>query len=146
LDPDTTGYIANILANFIETHRMRTLPGHPEATADHVTDMLAALPTATPEIAFMIHSHVGNYTLFVTGIFPGHIQQRAAHHGAPDISFYEEVGSMNYRLASDHQLARRNHLADVYRNIADHFHHVRQNLNDLADRLLHIEPNGHLFS
>ena len=61
-------------------------------------------------------------------------------HGAPDLPFYEEVGSASYRFASDHHLARRNALDDVYRTIANNFSEVRRDLNRLSDQLLCVEP------
>ena len=87
----------------------------------------------------MIRVQVGNYSLFMSGIFPQHIAHRSTHHAAPPISFYEEVGSQNYRRASDHRLARRGGLAQTYRTIAERFSEVRVGLNQMSDRLLCLE-------
>ncbi len=139
-DREIADYIAGVLAMFLDVRRLRELPEHPEIETEYVTDMLATVATSSAERAYWLRAHVGNYTLFVSGIFPGRIQYQAARRGAPGLSFYEEVGSANFRLASDHHLARRNGLADVYRTIAEHFSAVRCDLNRLSDRLLCIEP------
>jgi hypothetical protein len=135
-------YIASVLAAFLQSRRWRTLPGHPECAADFVSDMLALLSAASSEHEFLIRAHVGNYSLFMTGIFPEHLRHRTALRGAPGLSFYEEVGSTNYRLAADHQIARRHELTDVYRTIADRFTEVRHGLNRLSDRLICIDFGG----
>jgi hypothetical protein len=133
-------YIAGVLSNFVQSRKLRALPTHPEANADYVTDMLAALSVASSDGAFMIRVHVGDYSLFVSGIFPEHVQHRTAFRGAPNLSFYEDVGRTNYRLAAEHRLARRHALTDIYRTMADRFSEVRHGLNSLTDRLLCIEP------
>ena len=35
----------------------------------YISDMLIALQRVTPEQAFLLRAHVGNYSLFVSGIF-----------------------------------------------------------------------------
>jgi hypothetical protein len=133
-------YVASVLTAFVQTRRAHELPTHPELSADYVTDMLAALSVASSEEAFLIRVHVGNYSLFVTGVFPEHVRHRQAVRAAPSLNFYENMGSVNYRLAAEHNLARRHALTETYRTIADRFSEVRQGLNCLTDRLLCIEP------
>jgi len=144
-DRDISDYVASVLCSFLDVRRLRALPNRPELDGQYVVDALAALAVAPPLDEFHIRVHVGNYTLFVTGIFPGHLRHRAAYHGAPDLPFYEEVGRASYRFASDHQLARHHALNDVYRTISDHFPKVRRDLNRLSDQLLCVEPpwSGH---
>ena len=139
-DREIADYIASLLTAFLDVRRLRSLPHLPGQYSDYVADMLAALTTASSEIEFYVRVHVGNYSLFMSGIFPEHLRHRASVRGAPDISFYEEVGSTNYRLASGHRLAHRHALADVYRTIADRFSEVRRDLNRLSDELLCLEP------
>ena len=142
LQGDVADYLASVLTAYIDIQKLRTLPGHPELTVDYVTDMLVALAAATAEHQFLLQAHVGNYTLFMAGIFPDHIRQRADRHGAPGLAFYEAVGSACYRQAADHRLAQRHELVEVFRTIADHFREVRQDLNRLADGLLHVDTAG----
>jgi hypothetical protein len=139
-DREIADYVASVLCSFLDVQRLRALPNRPELDGHYVVDALAALAVAPPLDEFHIRVHVGNYTLFVTGIFPEHLRHRAAFHGAPDLPYYEEVGRASYRFASDHQLARHHALNDVYRTISDHFPKVRRDLNRLSDELLCVEP------
>jgi hypothetical protein len=139
-DRSVADYVASVLTAFVHSCRTRALPAHPGVNAVYVTDMLAALSMASAEEAFLIRVHVGNYSLFLSGIFPEHVRHRTATRAAPDLGYYEELGSTSYRLAAEHHLARRHALTDTYRTMADRFSEVRLGLNSLTDQLLCIEP------
>ena len=59
--------------------------------AQYLSDMLIALTRATPEKRFLLRAHVGNYSLFISGIFHENTQRRSLR-GAPDLEFYEKIG------------------------------------------------------
>jgi hypothetical protein len=42
-------------------------------------------------------------------------------------------------MVASHETARRCELTDVFAGLADRFHDVRLALNDLTDRLLHLD-------
>jgi hypothetical protein len=108
----------------------------------YISDMLIALTRATPEQAFLLRAHVGNYSLFISGIFHENTQRRSLR-GAPDIDFYEQIGRTNYQLLASHATARRCELDDVFEGLAGRFRDVRLALNELSDRLLNLdEPPG----
>src|SRR2546430_15554382 len=102
--------------------------------------MLIALSRATQDEAFLLRAHVSNYSLFISGIFHENTQRRSLR-GAPDIGFYEQIGRNNYQLVASHETARRCELTDVFAGLADRFHDVRLALNELSDRLLHLDEN-----
>ena len=140
-DRSVADYVANLLTAFIDTQRLKSLPEQTDINPRYVTEMLTALRAVSSERAFYIRAQLGNYSLFLSGVFPDHIRHQAARRGAPDIRFYEEVGSQNYRLAADHRLAHANALDSVYRTISDHFSEVRVGVNRLSDQLLCFEPH-----
>ena len=108
---------------------------------EYISDMLIALTRATPEQTFLLRAHVGNYSLFISGIFHENTQRRS-RRGAPDIEFYEQVGRSNYQLVASHETARRCELTDVFAGLANRFHDVRLALNELSDRLLHLDEDA----
>ena len=103
--------------------------------------MLIALTRATPEQAFLLRAHVGNYSLFISGIFHENTQRRSLR-GAPDMNFYEQIGRTNYQLVASHSTARRCELSDVYEELAERFRDVRLALNQLSDQLLTLDDDG----
>lgn len=142
-DRDVSDYVASVLTEFSRTEKLSKL-GAPKSREEfnYITDLLAATQRAPSEHVFLIHSHLGNYSLFIAGIFPLHVQHRVERRGAPSIEFYEDVGASSYRLASDHQMARVHMLAEIYRRISEQFRDIRLALNRLAESHLHIEGAG----
>jgi len=106
----------------------------------YISDMLIALTRATPEQAFLLRAHVGNYSLFLSGIFHENTQHRS-RRGAPDLKFYEQIGRTNYQMLASHATARRCDLHDVYEELADRFREVRLALNQLSDQLLNLDDD-----
>ena len=137
-DRCVSDYVASLLETFSQTARMKS-PADGRATPiQYVSDMLIALQTASPTQSFLIRAHVGNYALFIAGIFPITVQSRAGR-GAPDVEFYENVGSANYKAAANHRVARSASLSGVYEQLADGFHDVRLALNRVSDSLIHLD-------
>lgn len=135
-------YIGSLLEEFSRATSLQG-PQHQLASSQqYLSDMLIALTRVTAEQAFFLRAHVGNYALFVSGIFHENTQRRC-RHGAPDLGFYENVGRRNYQIVSAHRTAVRCELQDVFAELADRFHDVRVALNQLSDRLLSLdEPEG----
>jgi hypothetical protein len=134
-------YVGSLLENFSRAHFLRG----PQADADdsprqYLSDMLIALSRATADEAFLLGAHVGNYSLFISGIFHENTQHRSLR-GAPDLGFYEKIGRRNYQLVASHATAKRCELDDVYAELADRFRDVRLALNQLADRLLNLDES-----
>lgn len=131
-------YVAEVLAEFAQTERARcTMPGSTQAL-DYFFEMLAALNTADDRTSFFIRAHIGNYSLFLSGVFPERIRFRSEARGFPDLKYYENVGRMQYRLASDHRLAERYKLSGILDTLAERFGATRLALNDISDRLFSL--------
>jgi len=139
-------YVASLLETFSRVSHLRAPNASDDQARQYVSDMLIALSRATSEQAFLLRAHVGNYSLFVTGIFHENTQRRSLR-GAPDLAFYEQIGRTNYQLVASHATARRCELNDVYEELADRFREVRLALNRLSDQLLNLdeEVNTSLF-
>jgi hypothetical protein len=136
---EVADYVASLLAEFSQEERRHTLGDGDNEEHHYVADLLVAAERAPSERVFLIHSQVGNFSLFMTGIFPEHVQYRVWRRGAPGISFYEDVGSASFRLASHHALAHRHALREIYQLMAEQFRDVRLSLNRLSDALVHWE-------
>lgn len=131
-------YVGSLLETFSRANVLSAPHTPGERGRQYLSDMLIALTHATPEQAFLLRAHVGNYSLFISGIFHENTQHRS-RRGAPDMNFYEQVGRTNYQLVSSHATARRCELNDVYEELADRFHDVRLALNQLSDQLLNLD-------
>jgi hypothetical protein len=138
LEREVADYVAEMLAEFSQAGRTHyRLPGQAQPT-EYFFEMLAALQTADDTTRFCIRAHIGNYSLFLSGVFPERIRFRTERRGAPGLRYYEDLGRMNYRVASDHRLARKYDLDGIFNTLSERFQETRRALNDLGDRLLNL--------
>lgn len=134
-DRRVADYVAAMLAEFARAERGSCmLPGHGQPL-NYFFEMLAALETADDHTSFQLRAHVGNYSLFLSGVFPDRIRVRAERRGFPDLKYYEALGRTHFRAASDHRLALRYELADILNTLSERFETSRQALNDISERL-----------
>lgn len=137
-DRAVADYVAEVLAEFARAERLRcVVPGQPNPL-DYFFEMLSALETADERTRFHIRVHIGNHSLFLSGVFPERIRFRAEKRGAPDLSYYVKLGRTQYRAAGDHQLAQRYELSDIFHTLAERFETTRLALNDISDRLFSL--------
>jgi hypothetical protein len=104
----------------------------------YLTDLVAAGEQSTGQRAFLLHAHLGEFALWLSGLFPDHITARVQRRAAPPISYYEALGSNGYRLAARYEDAEQHGMAELYRNCADFFPALRVALNRVSDR--HLFP------
>ena len=140
-DRKLSDYVGSLLENFSRANQLDSPHKIDNRAQEYISDMLIALTRATPEQTFLLRAHVGNYSLFISGIFHENTHRRSLR-GAPDIEFYEQLGRTNYQLVASHETARRCELTDVFAGLAQRFHDVRLALNDLSDRLLHLDEDA----
>jgi hypothetical protein len=119
-DPPLVGYVAQLLASFVPSQalwRLRDPQGRP---LTEVTAMIAAAE-ATDDAARRreCHRHVGDFTLFWTGVYPEALA-RLRRTGSPDALInYQEQGKRSYYLAST--LSASNSEGCVLRRLSDQF-------------------------
>ncbi|MDZ4816678.1 MAG: hypothetical protein SGI71_10470 [Verrucomicrobiota bacterium] len=140
-DYDVSDYLASMLSEFSSNARLTTVPEMIEASFSYISDMLILLRQANPQQALVLQAHIGNYSLFMTGLFLERIEYRNRFRGAPSVSFYEGMGTSHYRAVSAHPLAGQMELQSVFRCLSDNFRNVRLALNIMSDRFLTLgEP------
>jgi len=135
-------YVAELLAEFSRTERSQLRLKGFSSPLEYFCDLLAAMQTVDDLTRFYLRVHVGNASLFLSGIFPDRIRYRAEYRGAPGLEYYEALGRSNFLAASDHRLALKYRLKEIYHTLADRFQETRLALNDLGDRLVSLgEPD-----
>src|SRR5690349_4564520 len=137
-DRAVADYVAELLAEFARTENGRCVVPGQNNPLDYFFEMLTALQKADDRTSFLIRVHIGNYSLFLSGVFPDRIRFRAEKRGFPDLKYYEGLGRTHYRMASDHRLAQRYAVDKVLNTLAERFQTTRLALNDIADRLFSL--------
>ncbi len=132
-------YVASLLLDFGVRDRSRRIDPDDGQRYDYLVDIVAALDTAKGRRAFLLQAHLGNYALWVSGLFPDRIVARVQRRGAPGLEYYEELGAAGFRMAADARDASQYGLDLLLRSAADAFGELRVGLNRIADR--HLFPN-----
>lgn len=102
--------------------------------------MISEMRSAGGRRQFLLRVHMGDYALWMSGLFPDYLEARTRRKGAPPIAFFEELGADGYRRASESREAEALGVHSVLRGIADRFSGVRIALNRISDR--HFWPTG----
>lgn len=137
-DRPLADYLASLVLEFGRQDRA-TRPGRVDDQTYHylveiVNDL--ARDDASTERRFQLQVHLGNYSLWLAGLFPDFIAHRRRRKGGPDLPYYDALGRRGYELAATHRLAERYGVAQIYRAASERFPSVRLALNRLSDRLL----------
>lgn len=138
-NPVIADYLAALLLEFGRGDRARRPTDDADGREyDYLADLVEAIGGATGHDAFLLRAHLGNFALWLSGLFPDYITARVERRGAPGIRYYEEMGATGYRLAADTVDAESWGLDHLYRTFADNFPALRIALNRIADR--HLFP------
>lgn len=132
LDHQLADYTAAVLLEFGAAGRAHR--PHPDAEPYHyLVDILSALEHARGEQEFQLRVHLGNFALWLAGVFPDHITRRVQRRGAPPLAYYDRMGAAGFRMAAGSELALRHGLGDLFLRAAERFQDVRSALNSLSD-------------
>ena len=94
-DRAVADYVAEVLTEFSRTERGRCVVPGQAPPLDYFFEMLTALQTADDRTRFLLRVHIGNYSLFLSGVFPERIRFRAEGRGSPDLKYYEALGRIS---------------------------------------------------
>ena len=128
-------YVSAIVLQFGLRHRAQQLRSHDDATYDTLAAIADEVEDPSTERGFLARAHLGNYALWMSGLFPDFIEQRRWRRGGPDLEYFEEMGQRGFRLAADHRLANERGLAPVLVLASERFPRLRVALNGISDRL-----------
>ncbi len=132
-DRQLADYTAAILLEFGQAGRAHHVDGGAGEPFRYLADILAAMEEARGEREFLLRVHLGNYALWLAGLYPDHITHRVQRRGAPGIAYYDGLGAVGFRTAAANEVAMRHGLGDLFVSFADRFSDVRGALNTLSD-------------
>lgn len=136
-------YLGALLFEFGLRDRAWRVSAHDDATYRYLHEIVAGLGDSREDRrGFLLRVHLGNFSLWLAGLFPDYITHRRERRGGPDFGYYEALGSRGFELAAGHRLARETDLTDVYARAAGTFGRLRVALNRLADQVLFRGVHG----
>lgn len=134
-DADLADYLAALLIEFGRRDRAWRVDWNDDQRHQYLVDILADLDATGGDRRFKVMAHLGNYALWLAGVFPDYIAARRVRRGGPGLEYYDTLGRRGYALAAEHALAERLGLGVVFRTAAERFGVVRGALTALSDRV-----------
>ena len=115
-------YLADLLTRFARTENLsprgRSVP-RLESVVDMMLEIQAAWRADTPEFRpedeVSVRRHIGDYALFMIGMFPEHVER------GPGTTYYIAQGKRAYHFVSEHARAGGRGAAVPYRRLAERF-------------------------
>jgi len=135
-DPGLADYAAAVLLEFNARGRANRIGASDDQTYEALYELLGDVNDPDAKRSLLVRAHLGNYALWLSGLFADHIEYRRWHRGGPSLDYFEELGRRGFILAADHRLAVENGLAPLYTKIAERFGLVRTALTRVSDQLL----------
>ncbi len=139
-DETTSDYVASMLVSFARSRRAYRISGGDDSEFHYLTDMVSELRSAEGRRRFLLRVHMGDFALWMSGLFPDYLEARTRRKGAPPITYFEEWGATGYLGASESVEAGELGMDIVLRNVANQFSAVRSALNRISDR--HFWPGS----
>jgi hypothetical protein len=134
-DRELADYLAALLLDFGQRDRAWRIDWNDDQRHRYLVDILADLEATEGERRFKVMVHLGNYALWLAGLFPDYIAARHIRKAGPDVTYYDTLGRRGFALASDHTLAEQYGLVTILRLAAERFPSVRGVLNGVSDRV-----------
>ncbi|MDH3732049.1 MAG: hypothetical protein OEU54_00885 [Gemmatimonadota bacterium] len=135
-------YLTSLFLQFGESGRANRIAPHDEQEYGYLVDLLEEISGAKGQRSLLLRAHLGNLSLWLSGLFPDWIDNRVNRRGGPGLDYYEEMGQTGFALAADEPLARETELDSVFRAASNAFVPMRRALNGFSDRFLTPRPTS----
>jgi hypothetical protein len=101
-DPHLIEYLSNMLARFISFDALYRLRDTQGRRLEEVADMMLEAEAMPPEgrTRREVHRHIGDFTLFWTGVYPESLQKMRSALSKDQLISYQEQGKRSYYIAS----------------------------------------------
>ena len=139
-DESTSDYVASMLVSFGQARRAYRISAEDDSEFHYLTDMVSELRSADGRRRFLLRLHMGDFALWMSGLFPDYLEARTRRKVAPPISYFEQWGATGYLGASESLEAGELGIDTVLKGMAHQFSAVRTALNRISDR--HFWPGS----
>lgn len=135
-DRGISDYVASILVHFAMHGNAHRIGAADDEVYDTMAALLAEVDHGDATRRFLVRAHLGNYALWLGGLFPDHVEARRCLRGGPDLEYYDEMGQRGFALAAQHRLAKEYGMEALFEATAERFPRIRAALNQVSDRFL----------
>lgn len=144
-DPQIVGYVASLLAEFCEVEQLFRVCNASGRPLTDVGEMLAESdPVFGPAPSFdrerQVRKHIGDYTLFFTGMFPESINHfRLRRNRTESFVDWMKAGKESYYIVSKFEHFEYTNVAPLFASLSTHFEQCVYGLNQVKNDLQEMQ-------
>ena len=125
-DREISNYVAALLVDFTHVDRLYRVRNAEGKRLEEVADMLIESNPMLHAPSFFcereVRKHIGDYTLFLTGLFPEYVQKQQRRGMRADAFVdYMQAGKESYRIVASFDQFEFRDIAPVFRRMAEQF-------------------------
>jgi hypothetical protein len=145
-DPDVTDYVAHLLCDFSEADNLYKVRDEAGRPIEDLTEMLlAADPINGSASSFdeerKVRKHIGDYALFVAGMYPGAMDTNRRHRGPhPSLTELIQAGKESYFIVSQFNLFEYEQEAPLFARLSERFERCILGLALIREELVPRKP------
>ena len=131
VDTQLVDYVSDLLVRFSRTdtmHRVRQLDGR---RATEVVAMIAEADSRLGDARREVHRHIGDYTLFWTGVYPESLREMKSQDNRDQFINYCAQGKRAYQIASDIACESRQIPGDLLKRLSIQFEMCAYGLREI---------------
>lgn len=146
-DPRIADYVARLLVRFVHMDAVYRLQSATGRRLEDVAEMLleAQVPDRTNRSAREFHRHVGDFTLFWTGVYPESLRALQRSSRKDQLLDYRHEGKRAYWIASQFDDEPYKDEAPVLRQLSEQFELCAMGLREVRnewERVDKSDPSG----
>jgi len=139
-DPDLSPYVSALLLQFTTMDRLYGIRDAAGRPVDDVAGMLLEGDIRHRAASFererLVRKHIGDFTLFFTGMFPEHVTALRTRARLESFVDWIEMGRESYRVVAAFDAWPYAEEAALFRKLAEHFDFLVAGLNLVRDDLV----------
>ena len=145
-DSEVISYLSALLTDFTRTDQVYKIRDASGRRLDDVGEMLIESNPLLEASSFVrereVRKHIGDYTLFFTGLFPEHLKRPRRSVRLDYFVDYVKAGKESYRIVSKFDQMEFRRVAPLFRRLAENFELLAYGLNRVRDEMRRME-NGY---
>jgi hypothetical protein len=123
-DRDLMGYVADLLVEFVHIDNLYRVRDERGRRREHLVDMLIELQEQAPVDERETRKHIGDYAMFVVGLYPESLAHRRR---AVSAEYYIAQGKESYLIVAE--MDRSKPTESLFRKLSDQFEYCVTALN-----------------
>jgi hypothetical protein len=144
-DPQIVGYVSHLLGEFCDTEQLFKIRNAAGSPLSDVGEMLVeSNPVYGPAPSFdrerQVRKHIGDYTLFFTGMFPESINHfRLRRNRLEGFVDWMKAGKESYYIVSKFEHFEYTKVAPLFASLSEHFEQCVFGLNQVKNELQEMQ-------